>query len=1617
MAFGGLKKWLEDRAKNVGSVASRTYDQVNPFDSGRSFTTRTPAPAPRKVDQEQQSFNRWTQDYRSGKIDNNRYNSLLKMLGREEKATQKTDPSQFYNPLTKVTTAIAKPFWETGDYLKSSAQVGAGNLTRNQAAADNARLNRDESFQQSLIQPVSQTVNTFDPGARARRASLEKMATEADTKITQASQAIAKEIQAGINSGIYDPVKGRQAIMEILAVGQQSGALAQNIQDQNLAQVGLDRNMSKLQTGAKVYGNALNTASLVVNPVSARALAGLPPQQARNIVAREILTNGTLNSAGMGLEAYGSGASLGDSLNAAGTGFLMSAGMMGAGYAYPAAKGAAGKATQPVKNAVQARNAQKAFQKAAQNLTPEDRAIYEGIYRMHSNPNKVPVQEQNFLLAAARKLDQKYGIDSVVSGSRADFKRRIESLIDESMKPQKPSLLKHEGGYIRLSDGKDITPSAKRSADDYGISHRPNKDYSSPGYDLSDKGNFVPEDIYDHPEWYGNFHGEYGKASTESMNSLRKIRNNPDAEITIYRTNNTDELNAGDWVTPSKKYAEMHLASSGEVGDKVHAFKVKAKELRWPGDDLNEFGFFPETTKPSLKDKLTAPFKDEMGAVGRNIRDEGLNQPTSKQSGKPALRVRPPQEAQSLPATIRSSQASQGVTLRQAETAQTGQSQGRQLRRLAQTYPDNTTNIVNKRGFTQSVKRSGEVSPDTQKAVSGEYNVRSTAKLAVSADTYAKGNLNRVTKEVNSRLDVPTGKINDQDIADSIAVAKRLDAKGDFEQATQIYDKLAEHGTKGGQAIQAFSLLRNRTPDGMKFQAIKQLKKAGVKLTDTEQKELSTLIEGVKKTKPGSEARDRAIYNTLDYVTRKIPTSRADKIVNFWRAGLLTAPRTTGGNILGNTTEALTREFWTNPVAASVDKFFSLFTGKRTKVFRTGGRTSGFVEGTKKGADYLKTGFDTRDVNFKYDAPRRVNYKNKVVDTYVNGVYRLMGGQDQPFYYAAKSAAARDLAKADGINLGYKGKQLAEYVEKSVFDENWKPQTFKTAKDATDYAKYAVYQNDTMLGAMAAGLKRSAGQKSKSGRAIADFVLPFTQVPSSVAMRIIDRTPVGIVREVVNQIVNKSFDQRAMAEAIANGTFGIGIFAVGKGLAESGLITGAYPKDSKERKLWESEGKQPYSVKVGDRWYSLNYMQPFGTILSMGKQFSDDIKGGKSESEAWLNSTAAAAQSVENQSFLQGLNGLLSAINDPNRSMKQYANSTAGGVIPNFIRAGATAIDPKQREIDSPIQAVQAGVPGLRQNLNTKLDMFGNDLPARDNALNQYLNPFRPSKVREGDPVVGELRRLQDADEGIVTTEFNKKSIGGVDLNDSQVRDLNQRVNNSVHAMWGQMVKTPEYQNLSDSDKRRALEKAKEQIATNAKAQFVSDYRINSTTEYKEKAVDINKILSSSGGNTVKTIQEKYDSLKADLADPNNGWSDVKKSEKQRELKKLEIQKNYDEDTVDLYGWSKERIKNYIENNPDGKALYDKLVAYDNALYDAGLIGSKKLKYGLGSGKGGRGGSKTALKTAISTASSAGTAKPIVKVASGSAPSGKLSVPAIRTANRAKAKTFRTQAKKIAKVV
>jgi hypothetical protein len=128
-----------------------------------------------------------------------------------------------------------------------------------------------------------------------------------------------------------------------------------------------------------------------------------------------------------------------------------------------------------------------------------------------------------------------------------------------------------------------------------------------------------------------------------------------------------------------------------------------------------------------------------------------------------------------------------------------------------------------------------------------------------------------------------------------------------------------------------------------------------------------------------------------------------------------------------------------------------------------------------------------------------------------------------------------------------------------------------------------------------------------------------------------------------------------------------------------------------------------------------------------------------------------------------------------------------------------------------------------------------------------------------------------------------------------------------------------------------------------------------------------------------------------DSLDPN--WTDAKDINAQQKLAKDKVGTAYDKNTRDIYNLSKQEIWDYINSNPKDSKVADKLAAYDQALYKAGLIKSPKFKNGFdpsakgsGSGKGSKS-SSDAYQYAISTkASSGGLKKPRVSAKAPSLP-------------------------------
>jgi len=394
-------------------------------------------------------------------------------------------------------------------------------------------------------------------------------------------------------------------------------------------------------------------------------------------------------------------------------------------------------------------------------------------------------------------------------------------------------------------------------------------------------------------------------------------------------------------------------------------------------------------------------------------------------------------------------------------------------------------------------------------------------------------------------------------------------------------------------------------------------------------------------------------------------------------------------------------------------------------------------------------------------------------------------------------------------------------------------------------AETAVFQNRTMLGDIARHIQRAPG---------AEFVIPFGRTPSAIAMQIVNYSPVGAVKAVVENIQN--FDQRLFSQAIGRSVVGTATLYVGAMLFKAGLMSLDRPKTERERELWKVEGRSANSIKIGDQWRSVQVLGPAGTVLMIGGHFAKAMDDTGSPTKAMVTALAGGAKSFSEQTFLKGLNNSVQALMDPERSFETFASSLAGSAVPTIVADIARASDSTERRVSGPVERIESRIPGLRQSLEPSMTVFGQDLPRYGgNVLEVMLDPTRPAKIQQ-DVVVDELRRLWDGGHEASPTLLGDKK-GYEVLTPEQNTELWRRAGELTYYHVWRTMQTGEYQQSDDEYRTRLINNAVDDAKVIARTEMA--YNILSALPQGEQL--IRKIEFREGGLVTKEISRELDKL------------------------------------------------------------------------------------------------------------------------------------------------------------
>lgn len=157
-------------------------------------------------------------------------------------------------------------------------------------------------------------------------------------------------------------------------------------------------------------------------------------------------------------------------------------------------------------------------------------------------------------------------------------------------------------------------------------------------------------------------------------------------------------------------------------------------------------------------------------------------------------------------------------------------------------------------------------------------------------------------------------------------------------------------------------------------------------------------------------------------------------------------------------------------------------------------------------------------------------------------------------------------------------------------------------------------------------------------------VLPFRSTPANVAVRSVEYSPLGLVQGSI-QLLRYALDTRAdkplsvsktqIIESFSQGVVGSALFVAGVFLSRMGIIHGAVDDDD------ERKGIQAYSITIGNKNITLDWLSPAIVPLMMGAMTNDLAADGFATLDAIATSAGAMFQPMFEMSMLSGVSDLL----------------------------------------------------------------------------------------------------------------------------------------------------------------------------------------------------------------------------------------------------------------------------------------------------------------------------------------------------------------------------------------
>ena len=331
---------------------------------------------------------------------------------------------------------------------------------------------------------------------------------------------------------------------------------------------------------------------------------------------------------------------------------------------------------------------------------------------------------------------------------------------------------------------------------------------------------------------------------------------------------------------------------------------------------------------------------------------------------------------------------------------------------------------------------------------------------------------------------------------------------------------------------------------------------------------------------------------------------------------------------------------------------------------------------------------------------------------------------------------------------GLKGKEKSDFIIKYK-DDNFNPDSSALMQYAAEEAQYLTFTKELQDKTLGKVLQEATNKVP-----YLRLVVPFVRTPTNILKFAFERTPfVTVLKEERERLFAEFNSTDPILKARARGKVVTGALTVG-GLIDVAFnnreyITGGGPSNEREKDALMATGWRPYSIKIGDTYYSYQRLDPLATPLGI---VADLVETGVKEEKAFDESLVehgitsmmlAITRNATNKSYLAGIQMWADALGDPDRYIEKLGRNYTSSLVPNLISQVADYDTQAIKESRSVADAVKRKL-GMRGSLDTKRNILGEEYIAEQWMGTGFINPIRMS-TKKDDPILNEMASLNHA--------------------------------------------------------------------------------------------------------------------------------------------------------------------------------------------------------------------------------------------------------------------------------